>query len=98
MGRLAKGEEAPRMENLASLLRQTRENKRLTLKDAAAATRIPLSYLLVLEGGDGLMSDHVYLMPFLRTYAKFLGLDTTAVVSQFIWELRQTDSRPESIP
>jgi cytoskeleton protein RodZ len=82
------------MENLASLLRQTRENKRLTLKDVETATRIPAVYLRVLEGGEGLMSDQVYLMPFLRTYAKFLGMDIDAVVTQFISELQRTDSRP----
>ena len=81
------------MENLASLLRQTRENKRLTLKDVETVTRIPMSYLLVLEGGEGLLSDRVYLMPFLRTYAKFLGMDTDAVVAQFVSELQRTDSR-----
>jgi len=86
------------MENLASLLRQTRENKKLTLKDVEAATRIPQSYLLALEGGDGLMSDHVYLMSFLRTYAKFLEMDTTAVVSQFVAELQRSDSRPAPSP
>ncbi|NOT56290.1 MAG: DUF4115 domain-containing protein [Deltaproteobacteria bacterium] len=84
------------MENLASKLRQAREDKRLSLKDVEAATRIPRSYLLVLEGEDGLMSDHVYLMPFLRTYAKFLGMDTTAVVAQFVNELQRTDVRPVS--
>ena len=98
MGRLAEGERKHSMENLASLLRQTRENKRLTLKDVEAATRIPLSYLLVLEGGEGLMSDHVYLMPFLRTYAKFLGMDTTVVVAQFVSELQRMDSRPALAP
>lgn len=81
------------MENVASLLRQTRENKRMTLKDVETATRIPLPYLLVLEGGEGLLSDRVYLMPFLRTYAKFLGMDTNAVVSQFVSELQRTDAR-----
>ena len=82
------------MENLASVLRQTRENKRLTLKDVETATRIPAVYLRVLEGGEGLMSDQVYLMPFLRTYAQFLGMDTNAVVTQFVSELQRTDSRP----
>jgi cytoskeleton protein RodZ len=57
------------------------------------ATRGPMSYLLVLEGGEGLLSDRVYLMPFLRTYAKFLGMDTDAVVTQFVSELQRTDSR-----
>lgn len=82
------------MENLAALLRQTRENKRLTLKDVETATRIPTVYLRVLEGGDGLMSDQVYLMPFLRTYAKFLEMDTNAVVTQFVSELQRGNSRP----
>jgi cytoskeleton protein RodZ len=86
------------MENLAILLRQTREHKRLTLQDVTTATRIPQSYLLVLEGGKGLISDHVYLMPFLRTYAKFLGMDTTAVVAQFVSELQHPESRPATSP
>jgi cytoskeleton protein RodZ len=86
------------MENLALLLQQTRESRRLTLKDVETATRIPMSYLLALEGGAGLLSDQVYLVPFLRTYAKFLGLDTNAVVGQFVAELQRTDSRAGTPP
>jgi cytoskeleton protein RodZ len=86
------------MENVASLLQQTRESRRLTLKDVEVATRIPMSYLLALEGGTGLLADNVYLMPFLRTYAKFLGLDTNAVIAQFVVELQQMDSRPVTPP
>jgi cytoskeleton protein RodZ len=86
------------MENLALLLQQTRESRRLTLKDVETATRIPMSYLLALEGGAGLLSDQVYLVPFLRTYAKFLGLDTNAVVGQFVAELQRIDPRTSTPP
>ncbi|MCS6925417.1 MAG: DUF4115 domain-containing protein [Candidatus Binatia bacterium] len=77
------------METLATLFRQTREKKGLSLKDVEAATRLPLRYLEVLEGkGDRrLLGDYAYLIPFVRTYATYLGLDPTAAVTQFISEL-----------
>ena len=83
------------MEKLATLLRQTRESRRLSLKDVAAATRIPMSYLLALEGegGGNLLADQAYLVPFLRTYTNFLGMDTNAAVMQFLWELQPTSVR-----
>jgi cytoskeleton protein RodZ len=83
------------MEKLATLLRQTRESRRLSLKDVEAATRIPTSYLLALEGESegGLLSDQAYLVPFLRTYANFLGMDTNAAVMQFLSELQPTNVR-----
>jgi cytoskeleton protein RodZ len=83
------------METLPALLRHTREQKGLSLKDVQAATRIPLRYLEVLEGqGDrSRPADYAYLIPFLRTYAIFLGLDPTTTVTQFITELQGIESK-----
>jgi len=81
------------MEKLATLLRQTRESRRLSLKDVAGVTRIPMSYLLALEGEgeERLLADQAYLVPFLRTYTTFLGMDTNAAVMQFLSELQPTN-------
>lgn len=55
-------------------LRQTREDKGLTLEDAARVTRIASGYLRALEQGrfDKLPSD-AYARGFLRAYGHFLG-------------------------
>ena len=68
------------------LLQHARETKGLSLREAEAATRIPVHYLQLLEGkGDPrILSDAVYLVPFLRTYALFLGLDPHEATAQFI--------------
>jgi len=67
-------------------LQHSREAKGLSLREAEAATRIPVHYLQLLEGrGDTrVLADALYLVPFLRTYALFLGLDPSETVVQFI--------------
>lgn len=74
------------MEEVASVLKRTREEKGLSLRDAEAETRVPTHYLQILEGeGDiRLLADVLYLVPFLRTYSLFLGLDPAMTVPQFI--------------
>ena len=87
------------MEKLATLLRQTRESQRLSLKDVAAVTRIPMSYLMALEGEEKgqLLADQAYLVPFLRTYTNFLGMDANAAVMQFLSELQPTSVRTVTV-
>lgn len=67
-------------------LQQLREAKGLSLREAEAATRVPVYYLQLLEGkGEArLLSDALYLVPFLRTYALFLGLDPAEATAQFV--------------
>jgi cytoskeletal protein RodZ len=67
-------------------LQHLREAKGLSLREAEAATRVPVHYLQLLEGkGDArLLSDALYLVPFLRTYALFLGLDPEEAIAQFV--------------
>jgi cytoskeleton protein RodZ len=67
-------------------LQHLREAKGLSLREAEAATRVPVHYLQLLEGkGDArLLSDALYLVPFLRTYALFLGLDPEETIAQFV--------------
>jgi cytoskeleton protein RodZ len=74
-------------------LQHSREAKGLSLREAEAATRIPVYYLQLLEGkGDArLLSDVLYLVPFLRTYAVFLGLDPAETTAQFVRSVSTTE-------
>jgi cytoskeleton protein RodZ len=83
------------METLPTLFKQLREKKGISLADAQAATRIPLRYLEVLEGQAERrrLADYAYLVPFVRTYATFLGVDPTTAVSRFITELQGIESQ-----
>jgi cytoskeletal protein RodZ len=74
------------MDELASLLKRAREEKGISLQDVEMQTRVPMYYLQMLEGeGDPrLLAEEFYLVPFLRTYSVFLGLDPTVTIPQFI--------------
>ena len=78
-----RGEE---MEAVAGLLKRSREEKGISLRDVEKETRVPTHYLQILEGeGDlRLLADVLYLIPFLRTYSLFLGLDPAFTIPQFI--------------
>lgn len=74
------------MEEVASMLKRAREDKGISLEDVETEIRVPTHYLQILEGeGDSrLLADVLYLIPFLRTYSSFLGLDPAVTVPQFI--------------
>lgn len=81
-------------EPIPLLLKRRREAKGLSLQVTAAATRVPLRYLRHLEG-DGppeLLSDELYLVPFLRTYATFLDLDSSSAVAEFVIAVRRREN------
>ena len=73
-------------EEVRGLLKQAREEKQLSFKDVESSTHIPVHYLQILEGGGDarLLADSLYLIPFLRNYSVFLGLDPAVTVTQFI--------------
>jgi cytoskeletal protein RodZ len=88
-------------EEVAGLLKRTREEKGLSLKDTEAKTRIPFHYLQILEGQGNtrLLADILYLIPFLRAYSAFLGLDPALTVSQFVAAVQKGESQgPVSSP
>ena len=88
------------MESITTILRQAREHKGVSLKDAEGKTRIPLKYLQALEGGgeSGLLADEMYLIPFLRSYANFLGIDANQAVTRFLTELQRQDAATVAPP
>ena len=81
------------MSGTADYIREAREQKGLTLTQVEEATRIPRYYLEILEGGgDGrLVSDRLYMVHFLRTYAAFLEVEVETLAAQFVRENRQLE-------
>ncbi|MBN2503181.1 MAG: helix-turn-helix domain-containing protein [Anaerolineales bacterium] len=64
------------LEDIGNTLRETRENKGITLKEASEATFIRAHHLQALEAGDfSSMASAAQVRGFLRAYADFLGLD-----------------------
>lgn len=82
----AHGEGKGIMDELASMLKHAREEKGISLQDAEMETRVPVHYLQILEGGGDsrLLAEEFYLVPFLRTYSVFLGLDPAVTIPHFI--------------
>jgi cytoskeleton protein RodZ len=78
------------MDTLGVWLRQTREAKDETLEGVRAATRIKVSFLEMLEGGefDAFPGGEVQVRGFLRIYARHLGLSLEDVLSRYEKETR----------
>ncbi len=72
------------MPALGEEFRSAREARGLTLSDVAEAIHIRSVYLNAIENDDwSAIGAPVYVRGFLRTYARFLGLDTENAVARF---------------
>ncbi len=69
---------------LGDLLRKKREEKKLSLADIEKGTNIRKLYIQAIEDGNyDKLPGEVFLKGFIKTYAKFLGLDGQALVEQY---------------
>ena len=69
---------------LGRLLQKARDDRKVTLAAAEAATRIRVKYLAALESGDyDLLPGDVTTRGFLRNYAQYLGLDPSELIQRF---------------
>ena len=69
---------------LGDLLRETREQKNLSLEDAEKGTNIRKLYIKAIEDGNyDKLPGEVFLKGFMKTYAKFLGLDGQKIIEQY---------------
>lgn len=69
---------------VGSILRQAREARGLTLQQVEEETKIRLRYLVALEEENfALLPGRFFAKSFLRTYARYLGLDAEALVARF---------------
>ena len=73
---------------VGTILRERREEKGLSREQATEATRIKPVFLQAMEEDDyRLLPDEHYVTRFLYEYAGFLGLDTTALRTQFLEQI-----------
>jgi cytoskeleton protein RodZ len=77
---------------IAEILRRARQRLELSIERAAADSGVPLRYARILEGevppGVGI-SDELYLVPFLRRYARTLGLNGEELLPEFLGQVHE---------
>jgi cytoskeletal protein RodZ len=77
---------------VAEILRRARQRLELSIEHAAADAGVPLRYARILEGevpaGVGI-SDELYLVPFLRRYARALGLNAEELLPEFLGQVHE---------
>lgn len=78
---------------LGSALVDARKRRGLSAEDVVRQAHIPAHYIKMIESDDyGLISDQLYLLPFLRRYATFVGLDAEDIVTRFVHDVQRADS------
>lgn len=72
------------MDSIGQYLRSERERRQISIEELAQTTRIPIRILLELEADrfDELPGD-VFVRGFLRSYARALGMDDSAVLARY---------------
>lgn len=72
------------MGQVGEMLRSTRQEKGISLREAEEATKIRRKYLEALENGTyNEIPGRVYALGFVRNYARYLGLDPAEVTARF---------------
>jgi cytoskeletal protein RodZ len=81
--------------SLGGYLTHVRESRGASLDDVARNTRIPQHYMRMMESNDyAMISDRLYMLPFLRRYATFLELDPEETAMRFVREVQHADNTP----
>src|SRR6266404_8194119 len=84
--------DSPR-QTLGELMTASREKSGLTREQVAEQTHIPAYYVRMIESDSyDAIPDQLYLLPFFRRYAIFLGLDAQKVVSRFIVDFEKAEN------
>ena len=84
---------------LGDLLRETREQKKLSLEDVEQGTNIRKLYIKSIEDGDyDKLPGEVFLKGFIKTYGKFLGLNSLELIEQYKKEKNASTSEKEVEP
>ena len=79
-----------------NLLRETRENKGLSIKEASDALHIRIPYLQALENGRAeIIPSLVQTRGFLRIYSEYLGLDPVMMIRE--WDQPGAYPPPDSL-
>jgi cytoskeletal protein RodZ len=93
------GNEAKPARTLGAILRAAREARAMTIREVSERIRIPAQYLTMLEANDyGAIADELYLLPFVRSYAEYLGLDSGALATRFLRGIQPLEKFVELVP
>lgn len=80
-------------QTLGHLMTQAREHRGVSREQVAAETRIPAYYVRMIESDSyDAIPDQLYLLPFFRRYAIFLGLDEHKIVARFIRDFEKSEN------
>ena len=80
--------------NIGSYLKEIRERKGIPLDEISKRTYINKHYLLAIERNDfSQIPGHVYVIGFLRLYAKLLGIDADEIVRIYKQEYMLKESQ-----
>ncbi|MDR1695865.1 MAG: DUF4115 domain-containing protein [Endomicrobium sp.] len=72
------------MKVIGSILKTKREEEGLSLEQVHKAIKVQEKYLTAMEEGDDkAFSAEVYYKSFLKSYAKYLGLDANTLINQY---------------
>lgn len=71
------------LKEFSALLKAEREAKKITLKEISDSSRINIKFLEAIEEGDFEVISEVYIRAFLKTYAKYIGLNPEKVLTDF---------------
>lgn len=83
---------------LGEILRRAREERGLSVEELRVGAGVPSHYVEAIEEGRSpLVADEVYVIPWLRRYAEFLGLDESLVVGRFLAEAERADAAAPAI-
>ncbi len=92
------GEPAAQRVEPASLgvdLTRVRERRGRSREDVASETHIPANYVRMIESDDySMIADQLYMLPFVRRYAAYLGMDEDEVAMRFVREVQRADNNP----
>ena len=80
-------------QTLGQLMTETRKHLGLSREQVSERTHIPAYYVRMIESDSyDAIPDQLYLLPFFRRYAEFLGLDAQKVVSRFILDFEKAEN------
>src|SRR5260370_22179254 len=86
-------------QTLGQLMTETRKHSGLSREEVADRTHIPAYYVRMIESDSyDAIPDQLYLLPFFRRYADFLGLDAKKVVSRFICDFEKAENEVAATP
>jgi cytoskeleton protein RodZ len=80
--------DSPDLDSIGALLQSTRENKNENLNDVAKKLRIRQVYLAAIENNQfEVLPGGIYVIGFIKSYSKYLGLDSEVVIKRYKSEI-----------